>query len=409
MNRLMGNRILGRAAPALALALGLVLPGWGSTAQADAIVVVPGTAFPGSSTYLAHFGCESLFHVGPSRPSVEVVLDDGAPLGRRALALQDSDVGGATGPVSRVESIATSRQGLSVRTPDGSAGVAWVWYATATLEQGEVWVGRADLTAAPGGWRTVEPGDSTYAWSRVDSESGVVLEDAGEATAPDFAALHGDGPGYLLAGLGCDGSRQFLDDVRVGAPGSVTTYDLEGSDVTTTITVSDTEVRRGGEVTISGTTLDARGVVDAPLVLQARRAGESGFHDVSDPVSPGSDGTVSARVTPTVDTDYRWWFAERPWADAHASPEVTIAVLTPAPSGGPTSSPDPAQPPSAPVPPSAPTATSAPAPDSSAAATPPPAEVTSPTDEPSSPPTAESTPTEPTTTEPTTTEPTSTP
>ena len=115
MRRLMGNRILRRAVPALALALGVVLPGWGSTAHADAIVVVPGTAFPGSTTYLAHFGCDSLFHLGPSRPTVEVVLDDGAPLGRRALALQDAAVGGATGPVSRVESVATAAHSFPSR------------------------------------------------------------------------------------------------------------------------------------------------------------------------------------------------------------------------------------------------------------------------------------------------------
>lgn len=390
MRRLMGNRILRRAVPALALALGVVLPGWGSTAHADAIVVVPGTAFPGSTTYLAHFGCDSLFHLGSSRPTVEVVLDDGAPLGRRALALQDAAVGGATGPVSRVESVATSAQGLSVRTPDGATGVAWVWYATATLEPGQVWVGRADLATAPGGWREVEPGDSSYAWSLVDSASGAVLETAGEATVPDFAALHGDGPGYLLAGLGCDGGRHLLDDVRVGVPGSVTTYDLEGADVTTTITVSSTRVEPGGAVTLTGTTLDSDGVVGAPLVLQARRAGESGFRDVGDPVAPGADGTVSAEVTPRVDTDYRWWFAERPWADAHTSPEVTIAVLAPAPTGpsGPSATPHPAQPPSSPLSPtSSPTssATSDPAPEPSPT-TAPPTEAASPTADPSAPP-----------------------
>lgn len=398
MRRLMGNRIVRRAVPALALAFGVVLPGWGTSAHAaDSIVVVPGTAFPGSSTYLAHFGCESLFHLGPSRPTVEVVLDDGAPLGRRALALQDAAVGGATGPVSRVESVATSAQGLSVRTPEGATGVAWVWYATATLEPGQVWVGRADLATAPGGWREVEPDDSSYAWSLVDSASGAVLETAGEATVPGFAALHGDGPGYLLAGLGCDGGRHLLDDVRVGVPGSVTTYDLEGADVTTTITVSSTRVEPGGAVTLTGTTLDSDGVVGAPLVLQARRAGESGFRDVGDPVAPGADGTVSAEVTPRVDTDYRWWFAERPWADAHTSPEVTIAVLAPAPTAptGPSATPHPAQPPSSPLSPtSAATsaATSEPVPEPSPT-TAPPTVAASPTTDPSAPPTTEPSPT----------------
>ena len=216
-----------------------------------------------------------------------------------------------------------------------------------------------------------------------------MLEEAGEAAVTDFAALHGDGPGYLLAGLGCDGSRQVLDDVSVGVPGSVTTYDLEGADVTTTISVSATEVPQGGAVTVTGTTLDARGVVDAPLVLQARRAGEPGFRDVGDPVSPGADGTVTARVTPKADTDYRWWFAERSWADAHTSPEVTIAVLAPAPSDGPSSTAEPVLPPAQPVTPTAPTTSSAPAPAPSPT-TASPTETATPTAEPSA--------TEPTTT-----------
>lgn len=359
MRRLMGNRVMRRGVPALLLALGLTLPGW-TAAHAEGIVVVPGTAFPGSDTYLAHFGCESLFHVDASRSEVATVLDDGAPLGRRALALRNADPGAATGPVSKVDSVADSRQALSVRAPDGSSGVAWVWYATGELDAGEVWVGRADLTASPGGWRDVGTGGASYAWTRVDSATGAVLEDAGAATAGEFTDLHGDGPGYLLAGLGCDGARQVLDDVRVRVPGAVTTYDLEGVDVTTSISVTSTQVAPGGRITVTGTTLDARGVVGAALVLQARSAGEADFRDVGSPVTPGPDGIVTTRVSPRDDTVYRWWFAERPWADAHVSPEVTIAVVTPSPTTGPSSPPSPAAPPAAPLEPAAPSTSGSP-------------------------------------------------
>ena len=39
-------------------------------AQADDTVVVPGTAFPGSGTYLTYFGCVDLFHADTARPAV---------------------------------------------------------------------------------------------------------------------------------------------------------------------------------------------------------------------------------------------------------------------------------------------------------------------------------------------------
>ena len=63
-----------------------------------------------------------------------------------------------------------------------------------------------------------------------------VVDAGGSATIAGFTAEHGDGPGYLLAGLGCDGEEFSIDALRFGSPGAVTTYDLEG------ITVHDASI-----------------------------------------------------------------------------------------------------------------------------------------------------------------------
>jgi hypothetical protein len=325
------RRIVRRTSATSLLALALTVPGAGTLAHADDTVVVPGSAFPSTSTtYLARFGCQSLHHLDPADALAEIVLDDGAPLGRRALGVQVSAPGGATGPVSRVESVADATHQLSARAPEGSTGVAWVWFATAGLDEGEVWLGRAELTVAAGGWQRLDPGAATYAWSRLEAAGGAVLEEAGRAGIADFTAVHGDGPGFLLAGLGCDGHPQVLDQVSVGPPGAVTTYDLEGAPVTTSITTSAAEVRAGRAVRLTGTTVDsAQQAVGAALVLQARPAGAEGFRDVTEPLTAGQDGSVVAEVSPETTTTYRWWFAERPYADAHASPEVRVVVDQP--------------------------------------------------------------------------------
>ncbi len=317
-----------RTAVTSVLTLALAAPGAGSLAHADDTVVVPGTTFPAtSSTYLARFGCQSLYHLDPADALAEVVLDDGAPLGRRALSFQVAAPGGATGPVSRVASVATATHQLSARAPEGSSGVAWVWFATGDLLDGEVWLGRADLGVAAGGWQRVDAAAATYTWSRLDAATGAVLEEAGAAGVADFTAEHGDGPGFLLAGLGCDGHGQVLDQVSVGPPGAVTTYDLEGSPVSTSITTSAAEVATGEAVTLTGTTVSSdQRTLGAALVLQARPAGAADFHDVSEPLAAGGDGAVVTEVAPEETTTYRWWFAERSYADAHASPEVRVVV-----------------------------------------------------------------------------------
>lgn len=305
---------------------GVVLP----AAHADETVVVPGTAFPSSSTYLTYFGCVDLFHADTRGPRVRVTRDAAAPLGSRAAGLEVPGAGTAVGSVSLVDSVADATSSMAVRAAAGSSGVAYVWYVAPGLQPGEVWSGRADLTTAVDGWQEVDATATSYEWSRMEAATGAVREQAGAATIDAFAADHGDGPGYLLSGLGCDGRAFGIDALRVGAPGSVTTYDLEGWSVSTSISASNQQIRRGGDVTLSATSVDAASAsMGAALVLEARPEGATTFRPVTDPVLAGPDGRVATTVTPEVTTDYRWFFAERAYADAHWSATTRVVVVQP--------------------------------------------------------------------------------
>lgn len=315
-----------RSAIAAALVAGVVI-GMPVAANADETVVVPGTAFPTASTYLTYFGCADLFHADTRGPLVRVTRDGAAPLGRRATDLELPGTGTAAGPVSLVASVADATSSMAVRADAGSSGVAYVWYLAPGLPPGEVWAGRADLTAATDGWQQIDSAVASYDWNRVEAATGVVREQAGVADIDAFTAEHGDGPGYLMAGLGCDGRAFGVDALRVGAPGSITTYDLEGSTVSTSITASHEQVSRGGDVKIGGSSVDATGrTLGSALVLEARPEGAARFSPVAGTVLAGPDGNVTTTVSPEVTTDYRWSFTERAYAEAHWSPTVRVLV-----------------------------------------------------------------------------------
>ncbi len=317
-----------RAATAALLSVGLAWPL--APAHADDTVVVPGTAFPALGTSLTYFGCTDLFHADTRGPSVRVTRDPAAPLGRRAAELQLPGTGTAAGSVSLVGSVSAATHTMAVSAAAGSRGVAYVWYRAAGMAPGEVWAGRADLTAVGSGWQSIDAAAATYTWSRVVGATGAVSEEPGAATIDDFTAAHGDGPGYLMAGLGCDGSPFGLDAIQVGVPGSVTTYDLEGWSVSTSITSSRVRVLPNEEVTLEGMSLDASSApMGSALVLEARRLGDDSFRAVTDPLTASPDGRVTITVSPEVTTDYRWFFEDRSYADAHWSPTVTVVVERP--------------------------------------------------------------------------------
>lgn len=295
---------------------------------ADDTVVVPGLAFPGANTYLSSFGCGDLPQAGSGSPQVRIGKGGPGPAtGARSFWLHMTGPGSAAGPVHRVDSVAaTSVSAFSARSDQGSSGVAFVWFVAPGLEPGQAWVGRTALSVGPG-WQRVDTAGATYQWVLADATSGQALEDAGAATIPAFTTAHGDGPGYLLAGFGCDGHEFVLDALQVGSPGAVTTYDLEAVSVSTTISSSADAVDVGEEVTVSGSTLGPGGApVGASLVLEARPEGSEQFRPVGDRLHSAPDGTVTTTVVPEATTEYRWYLPETGYADAGWSDTVRVLV-----------------------------------------------------------------------------------
>lgn len=297
-----------------------------SPAAADDTVMVRGLAFPSADTRLTYFGCADLFHRAGSLPQVRIDQVEAPPSGLRSFALQPG-AGAASGPVTLVDSVAaTTVAGFSARSELGSTGVAYVWYVAPGIEPGQVWAGRADLSVGPA-WQYVDAAAATYTWSLLDVASGELVRAGGSATIAGFTAQNGDGPGYLLAGLGCDGSEFMIDAIRFGSPGAVTTYDLEGITVSTSIAASASAVPHGRRVTLTGASVDIAGVpVGAPLVLQARPAGSPAFLPVGPPVSASPGGAVSVRLVPGTTTTYRWFMPATGYADGGFSAPVTIGV-----------------------------------------------------------------------------------
>jgi hypothetical protein len=314
-----------RAVLVAAITAALCLPS--SPASADETITVPGLGFPSSDTYLTYFGCTNLFNTPAAAPALKIDQLEATPTGVRGFGLMMPGVATASGPVSLVDSVAaTTVAGFSARADAGSAGVAYVWYVAPGIEQGQVWAGRADLAVGPQ-WQYVDAAAATYDWTLYDAANGKAVKPGGSATIAGFTAENGDGPGYLISGLGCDGGEFVIDALRFGSPGNVTTYDLEGITVTTSIAASTTSVKSGGPVALTGASRDIAGVpVGAPLVLQAREAGTQAFRPVGAPVAASPGGAISVQVKPARTTTYRWFMPATGYADGGFSAPVTVRV-----------------------------------------------------------------------------------
>jgi hypothetical protein len=170
----------------------------------------------------------------------------------------------------------------------------------------------------------------TYTWVRWDNATQKVVETADAATVPAFMAAHGgDGAGFYTIGFGCDGTPFHMDALRIGSPGDVTTYDLEGLTTSTTMgAASARSIVAGQQVTLTGALRDgsAGRLPEATVILEARQFGDGDFRTVE--VVPADTTDPTYVVEPTTRTTYRWRFAGRPLAEASTSRPVTIDVAS---------------------------------------------------------------------------------
>jgi hypothetical protein len=359
------------AAACVALAGGLTAAVTGGAAVAavpttrtaptqQSTVVVRGLAFPeGRAMRLGLVGCDNVYERVAEAPQAMIGAGPGsAPAGERVLGY-DLVGGNALGPLSYVSSVAlTQSAGLTAYAEQGTTGVVWAGYQEpADRHTGRVWFGRAEVVVPPGQWTRIEATDLTYSWSKWDMYAQAPVADgvdggADEAaeepvpdgTLADMVLRHrGDGAGFVMTGLGCDGNEFAIDALRLHTAGTATTYDIEG--LATSVTMPPPPVRRaeaGQPVELRGTLVDSTG---APLSgvtmrLESRAVSATGWK--VDQVVDVVDGAAVARVHPEQATSYRWRFVDRPMAEGSVSAAVTIEAGEPGePGESGTPSPDP--------------------------------------------------------------------
>lgn len=318
----------------IAIAVGLLMAAvfWAAPAKADSTVVVRGLDFPeGSTTGLSITGCAGIFDRAAEPIATYLSRSPDAPAGTRSLKY-DLGGGNAVGSQHQVGSMAaTTVAGLSLHAAEGASGVAYAGYiAPADWTTGLIWIGRAGLEEAPGGWRPVEATGLTYTWTQYDLSTWQAVAAAEAPSAvPEFLAAHGgDGPGFYAVGFGCDGRPFKIDALRLGSAGDVTTYDLEGFTSTTTITGSATRIVAGDSVTLEGSLRDNRGkpLPHGLLVLEEQEYGAHGFTQVDGATEPVGDGDPRVTVQPDTRTVYRWRFVGTWSVDASISATFTVEV-----------------------------------------------------------------------------------
>ena len=312
----------------VAMATAVAVVGAGQLpASADDTVVVHGTAFPDlRAAQLTLVGCDSLYQ--RSTEFLQPYISRLGRLGDRSLKY-DLAGGNAIGTLSYVDSMTdTTVAGLEVFARAGAQGVAYAGFQEPDAEGYDLWVGRAPLTSA-GGWQPLDATALSYTWTQFDMRTGRPTGEVAEepATVPDFADDHGgDGAGFYMLGFGCDGSPFYMDGWQVGAPGSVTTYDLEALTTHPRINGSARTIEEGEEVTIDGSVRDGQGrrLRAGTMILEAKPVGAASFLPVRVVEAAATDPSIT--VSPTESTVYRWRFVERPLATGSVSPAFRVDV-----------------------------------------------------------------------------------
>ena len=300
-----------------------LLTGWGiGPAHADGASTLTGPSTGDPDVFLTYVGCGDLFGAA-SAPASRLNLGPyTAPLGRRSLGLVPRAAGTASGPFTRFGSLAAFDATVSVASTTGSQGVAYVMSITPDNVPGTAWQGRAPLSAPAGSWTTVSAAALSYDWTLVDLATLSPLTEPEAATTAAFAAAHGDGPGFAVTGFGCDGTSFNLDAIR--ASGS--TFDFEGTHLTTAAAVDRKTAGAGQQVTVTGRVTDPSGrVTGDPLVLESRAPGGE-WTSTGTTVVGDAAGVARVDVPVTGTTEFRWHRPESQYADEGWSDPVTVTV-----------------------------------------------------------------------------------
>jgi hypothetical protein len=305
----------------VALATTLTALGTGP-AQAEGSSTLSGPSTGDTDVFLTYVGCANLFGAAQAPQSRLNIGPYTAPLGRRSLGLVPPAGGTASGTFARFDSLASFDSSVAVASTAGSQGVSWVMSITPDSLPGTAWQGRAPVSAPAGSWTTVSAAALSYDWTLVDLATLAPLGEAGAATTAAFAAEHGAGAGFAVIGFGCDGTAFNLDAIRA----SDSTFDFEGTTLTTSATVDRQAVDAGQHVTVTGQVTDPSGrVTGDPLVLESRAPGGE-WTATGGMVLGDAAGVARSDVPVTETTEFRWHRPESQYADEGWSDPVTVTV-----------------------------------------------------------------------------------
>ena len=337
----MGGFRAGSAGLVVAALTGFGVAGLAAPSYADTTVTVQGTAFPDPARAAISFvGCPDLYQRTDEQLVPTVGQGPGvAPSGTRSLGW-DLAGGNAVGALFPVDSmLSTTTASISVNAVTRATGVAYAGYQDpGDAGTSVIWLGRSDLVTPGGAWQTVDATTRLYSWAKYDMTTRQQLAPGPgvPTTVAGFAAAHGgDGPGLYTIGFGCDGTPFSMDQLRVGPPGGVTTYDVEG--LQTSVAIAQEPADAGDHtVTITGRLHTGTGdpVPNATMILERRLPGTSVWKQVL--VADVENGTVKASVERGGPAFYRWRFVERPLAEGSASMALLVDVLPPLPTVPPT-------------------------------------------------------------------------
>jgi len=335
-----GRFLAGSAGVAAVAAFGVV--GLAAPSYADSTVTVQGTAFPDPArANLSFVGCADLYQRTdePLKPTIGVG-PGAAPSGTRSLGW-DLAGGNAVGAMFPVDSMVRTTASLAVNSVGRATGVAYAGFQEpADAGTSLLWLGRSELVTPGGAWHTVDATTRVYTWAQYDMTSRQQVDPGPgvPTTVAGFVAAHGgDGPGIYTIGFGCDGTPFSMDELRVGAPGEVTTYDVEG--LRTVVSISREPSRSDDEVTISGQlrTMTGDPIPHATMILERRNPDSRIWKPVL--VADVRNGRVEATVAADERGFYRWRFVERPLAEGNASMAMLLDLLPTLPTDPPSSTP----------------------------------------------------------------------
>jgi hypothetical protein len=322
--------------------------GLAAPSYADSTVTVQGTSFPDPArANLSFVGCDDLYRRTDEALAPTVGVGPGtAPSGTRSLGW-DLTGGNAVGALFPVDSmLSTQTASIAVNAAGRATGVAYAGYQEpADAGTSLLWLGRSELVTPGGVWHTVDAATRLYTWTKYDmnTRQPVAVDPGGATSVADFAASHGgDGPGLYTIGFGCDDTPFAMDELRVGAPGSVATYDLEALRTVVTISSHAADPRDGVTITGQLRTLTGDPIPNATMILERRAWGSHDWKPVL--VARADDGRVRATVQPNETASYRWRFVERPLAEGSTSVPLMLAALPSTPSDPPSPSDPPTSP-----------------------------------------------------------------